>query len=351
MGLDLRETPSERENLEDAEQLPRSDDAIGSCPLMDNATIETMDQVVVDGTTIIMDLVTMDHFAIGNVNLDGAFMNSLRLAGDVPDEQKPKDKPTIFIAASFLSVFVHATLLIGAIFFAGDALINEEKQPRISITIAKPAKSEVTDEQAVVESNPVLLNSQPISQPISQPPVSQPTISQPNISQQITNEVPSKVEDESSAPEEISNALDAKKLIVPQTKIPTNLPKNEDVQSFSLSPESIMPDVNKFYNKEDVPATPGSGIVFSPTFRKQLQDAQRFNRKRAPTIEELNNGWSHHTGEVVSAGDKCFIKKKVLITESEIVYYRTACLGKTTTSDSMAESIREAMKRIKNPQN
>lgn len=318
---------------------------------MDNTTIEIMDQVVVDSTTITMDHVTLDHFAIGNVKLDGAFMDRLRLSGDVPDEQKPKDKPTTFIVASFLSVFVHAILLIGAIFFAGDALINEEKQSRVSITIAKPAQSEVTDEQAVVESNPVPLTSQPISQPISQPPVSQPTISQPNISQQITNEVPRKVEDESSAPEEISNALDTEKLIVPQTQIPTDLPKNEDIQPFSLSPGSIMSDVNKFYNKEDVSAAPGAGTVFSPTFRKQLQDAQRFNRKRASTIEELNNGWSSPSGEVVSAGDKCFIKKKVSITESEVVYYRTACLGKTTTSDSMAESIREAMKRIKNPQN
>ena len=291
-----------------------------------------------------MDHVTLDHFAIGNVKLDGEFMDRLRLSDDVPNEQKPKDKPTTFIVASFLSVFVHAILLIGAIFFAGDALINEEKQSRISITIAKPAQSEVTDEQAVVESNPVPLT----SQPISQPPVSQPTISQPNISQQITNEVPRKVEDESSAPEEISNALDTEKLIVPQTQTPTDLPKNEDVQPFSLSPESIISDVNKFYNNEDVPAAPDSGTVFSPTYRKQLQDAQRFNRKRASTIEELNNGWSSPSGEVVSAGDKCFIKKKAL---SETMYYRTACLGKKTTSDSMAESIREAMKRIKNPQN
>lgn len=294
-----------------------------------------------------MDHVTLDHFAIGYVKLDGAFMDRLSLSDDVPDEQKPKDKPTAFIVASFLSVFVHAIFLIGAIFFAGDALINEEKQSRISITIAKPAQSEVTDEQAVVESNPVPLT----SQPISQPSVSQPTISQPNISQQITNEVPRKVEDESSAPEEISNALDTEKLIVPQAQIPTDLPKNEDVQPFSLSPESIMPDVNKFYNNEDVPAASDLGTVFSPTYRKQLQDAQRFNRKRASTIEELNNGWSSPSGEVVSAGDKCFIKKNVLFTESEIVYYRTACLGKKTTSDSMAESIREAMKRIKNPQN
>jgi len=327
LGLDLRETQSERENLESTEQLPRSDDVIGSCSLMDNTTIEIM-----------------DHFAIGNVKLDGEFMDRLRLSDDVPNEQKPKNKPTTFIVASFLSVFVHAILLIGAIFFAGDALINEEKQSRISITIAKPAQPEVTDEQAVVESNPVPLT----SQPISQPSVSQPTISRPNISQQITNKVPRKVEDESSAPEEISNALDTEKLIVPQTQTPTDLPKNEDVQPFSLSPESIMSDVNKFYNKENVPAAPGSGTVFSPTYRKQLQDAQRFNRKRASTIEELNNGWSHPSGEVVSVGDKCFIKKKAL---SKIMYYRTACLGKTTTSDSMAESIREAMKRIKNPQN
>ena len=101
MGLDLRETQSERENLEDTEQLPRSDDVIGSCSLMDNTTIEIM-----------------DHFAIGNVKLDGELMDRLRLSDDVPDEQKPKDKPTTFIVASFLSVFVHAILLIGAIFSA-----------------------------------------------------------------------------------------------------------------------------------------------------------------------------------------------------------------------------------------
>lgn len=242
------------------------------------------------------------------------------------DVQK-RPETSALIVAGLLSACTHVVLLLVLNMQAGDMVaISGSSKPRPAFSVHIERLVEV----------------QPPEHTATQPDEgTAPTAPDPSPAEQIQKEPPNKREPAQLPPETANQ--DANEAS-PQVKDRPRIITEADIEELSRSAYSMVPDA--YEPRDNPPAATGSGKIFSPTLRRQLDEAQRRNRGRQENIEDSNNRWTSR-GEVVSAGDKCFLKQEMIGTGGQTNYYRTACAGQRTESEIMAGSLEEAMKSKK----